>query len=77
MTHTNTQTNRNRNRSTNTIIFVLTSIFYSKLSDYKFMDIILKIVTAFLLSLSIIGVFGLIVSFILNPSLIENANFAL
>lgn len=73
MTHTNTQTNRNTN--TNTILFVLTSIFSSKLSDYKFMDIILKIVTAFLLSLSIIGVFGLIVSFILNPSLIANATF--
>jgi hypothetical protein len=73
MTHTNTQTNRNTN--TNTILFVLTSIFSSKLSDFKFMDIILKVSIAFLLSLSIIGIIGLIVNFILNPSLIENANF--
>ena len=71
MTHTNTQTNRN----TNTILIVLTSIFYNKLSDFKFMDIILKVSIAFLLSLSIIGIIGLIVSFILNPSLIANANF--
>ena len=71
MTHTNTQTNRN----TNTILFVLTSIFTSKLSDFKFMDIILKVSIAFLLSMSIFGIIGLIVSFILNPSLIANANF--
>jgi hypothetical protein len=75
MTHTNTQTNRNTNTNTNTILFVLTSIFSSKLSDFKFMDIILKVSIAFLLSLSIIGIIGLIVSFILNPSLIANANF--
>ena len=73
MTHTNTQTNRN----TNTILIVLTSIFYNKLSDFKFMDIILKVCIGFLLSMAIFGVVGLIVSFILNPSLIENANFAL
>ena len=73
MTNTNTQTNRNRN--TNLILIVLKSIFTSKLSDYKFMDIILKVVTAFLLSLSIIGIVGLIVNFILNPSLIANATF--
>jgi hypothetical protein len=73
MTNTNTQTNRNR--KTNLILIVLKSIFTSKLSDYKFMDIILKVVTAFLLSLSIIGIVGLIVNFILNPSLIANATF--
>lgn len=73
MTHTNTQTNRN----TNTILIVLTNIFYNKLSDFKFMDIILKVCIGFLLSMAIFGVVGLIVSFILNPSLIENANFAL
>ena len=73
MTNTNTQTNRN----TNLILIVLKSIFTSKLSDYKFMDIILKVVTAFLLSLSIIGIVGLIVNFILNPSLIANATFSL
>ena len=71
MTNTNTQTNR----KTNLILIVLKSIFTSKLSDYKFMDIILKVVTAFLLSLSIIGIVGLIVNFILNPSLIANATF--
>ncbi len=71
MTHTNTQTNRN----TNTILIVLTSIFYNKLSDFKFMDIILKVSIAFLLSMSIFGIIGLIVSFILNPELIANANF--
>lgn len=75
MTNTNTQTNRNRN--TNLILIVLKSIFTSKLSDYKFIDIILKVVTAFLLSLSIIGIVGLIVGFMLNPSLIANASFAL
>jgi len=75
MTHTNTQTNRNTN--TNTILFVLTSIFYSKLSDYKFMDIILKVCTAFLLSMAIFGIVGLIITFILNPSLIANATFNL
>lgn len=73
MTHTNTQTNRN----TNTILIVLTNIFYNKLSDFKFMDIILKVCIGFLLSMAIFGIIGLIVSFILNPSLIENANFAL
>ena len=73
MKHTNTQTNT----QTNTILFVLSSIFNGKLSDYKFIDIILKIVTAFLLSLSIIGIVGLIVGFMLNPSLIANASFAL
>lgn len=71
MTHTNTQTNRN------TILIVLTNIFYNKLSDFKFMDIILKVCIGFLLSMAIFGIIGLIVSFILNPSLIENANFAL
>lgn len=71
MTHTNTQTN------TNTILIVLTNIFYNKLSDFKFMDIILKVCIGFLLSMAIFGIIGLIVSFILNPSLIENANFAL
>ena len=69
MTHTN------RNTNTNLILIVLKSIFTSKLSDFKFMDIILKVSIAFLLSLSIIGIVGLIVSFILNPSLIANANF--
>ena len=73
MTNTNTQTNRNRN--TNLILIVLKSIFTGKLSDYKFIDIILKVVTAFLLSLSIIGIVGLIVNLILNPSLIANATF--
>ena len=71
MTHTNTQTNRN----TNLILIVLKSIFTSKLSDFKAMDVLLKVFLAFLLSMSIIGIIGLIVSFILNPSLIANANF--
>lgn len=71
MTHTNTQTNRNA------ILIVLANIFYNKLSDFKFMDIILKVCIGFLLSMAIFGIIGLIVSFILNPSLIENANFAL
>jgi hypothetical protein len=71
MTHTNTQTN------TNLILIVLKSIFTSKLSDFKVMDVLLKVSIAFLLSMSIIGIIGLIVSFILNPSLIANANFAL
>lgn len=75
MTNTNTQTNRNTNK--NLILFVLKSIFTGKLSDYKFIDIILKVVVAFLLSMSIVGIFGLIISFILNPSLIANANFGL
>jgi len=73
MTHTNTQTNRN----TNLILIVLKSIFTSKLSDFKAMDVLLKVFLAFLLSMSIIGIIGLIVSFILNPELIDNANFAL
>ena len=75
MTNTNTQTNRNTNK--NLILFVLKSIFMGKLSDYKFLDVLFKVFTAFLLSLSIIGIFGLIINFVLNPSLIANATFAL
>ena len=45
------------------------------MSDYKIVDIILKIWVAGLLSMAVLGLIGVITHIIMNPSAIDNATF--
>jgi len=57
------------------MITMLKEIFTEKMSDYKIVDIILKIWVAGLLSMAVLGLIGVITHIIMNPSAIDNATF--
>lgn len=50
-------------------------IFVEKMSDYKIVDIILKIWVAGLLSMVVLGLVAVISHIIMNPSALDNATF--
>ena len=54
---------------------VIKQIFVEKISDYKIVDIILKIWIAGLLSMVVLGLIGVISHIIMNPSAVDNATF--
>lgn len=54
---------------------VMKQIFVEKISDYKIVDIILKIWVAGLLSMAVLGLIGVITHIIMNPSAVDNATF--
>lgn len=54
---------------------VIKQIFTDKMSDYKIVDIILKVWVAGLLSMVVLGFVALISHIIMNPSSIDNATF--
>lgn len=54
---------------------VMKQIFVEKMSDYKIVDIILKIWVAGLLSMVVLGLVAVISHIIMNPSALDNATF--
>ncbi len=52
-------------------------IFVEKISDYKIVDIILKIWVAGLLSMVVLGLVAVISHIIMNPSAVDNATFGI
>lgn len=54
---------------------VMKQIFVEKISDYKIVDIILKIWVAGLLSMAVLGIIAVISHIIMNPSAVDNATF--
>jgi len=56
---------------------VIKQIFVEKISDYKIVDIILKIWVAGLLSMVVLGLIGVITHIIMNPSAVDNATFGI
>ena len=56
---------------------VIKQIFVEKISDYKIVDIILKIWIAGLLSMVVLGLVAVISHIIMNPSAVDNATFGI
>ena len=56
---------------------IFTEMFTERMSDYKVVDIILKIWTAGLLVLFVLGMSKIIFELITNPSSFENATFGI
>jgi len=56
---------------------VMKQIFVEKISDYKIVDIILKIWVAGLLSMVVLGLVAVISHIIMNPSAVDNATFGI
>ena len=54
---------------------VIKQIFTDKMSDYKIVDIILKVWVAGLLSMVVLGLVAVISHIIMNPSAVDNATF--
>ena len=56
---------------------MLKQIFTEKMSDYKIVDIILKVWVAGLLSMVVLGLVAVISHIIMNPSSVDNATFGI
>ena len=56
---------------------MIKAIFTSKMSDYKIVDIILKITTAILMIMWVLGMVQLLFHLITNPSAMDNATFGI
>ena len=56
---------------------MIKAIFTSKMSDYKIVDIILKITTAILMIMWVLGMAQLLYHLITNPSAMDNATFGI
>jgi hypothetical protein len=56
---------------------VIKQIFTDKMSDYKIVDIILKVWVAGLLSMVVLGLVAVISHIIMNPSSVDNATFGI
>jgi hypothetical protein len=56
---------------------VIKQIFTEKMSDYKIVDIILKVWVAGLLSMVVLGLVAVISHIIMNPSSVDNATFGI
>jgi hypothetical protein len=56
---------------------MIKAIFFSKMSDYKVVDVILKIVLAGLFIMWVLGMGTLLYHLITNPSAIDNATFGI
>ena len=57
------------------MITTLTEIFSDKMSDYKVVDIIVKVWLAGLLLMFALGMVAIISHIIMNPSAVDNATF--
>jgi hypothetical protein len=56
---------------------MIKAIFFSKMSDYKVVDVILKIVLAGLFIMWVLGMAQLLYHLVIDPSSIENATFGI
>jgi hypothetical protein len=56
---------------------MIKAIFFSKMSDYKVVDVILKIVLAGLFIMWVLGMASLLYHLATDPSSIENATFGI
>ena len=56
---------------------VIKQIFGDKMSDYKIVDIILRVWVAGLLSMVVLGLVAVISHIIMNPSAVDNATFGI
>jgi|TARA_B100001059_G_scaffold225307_1_gene252341 hypothetical protein len=56
---------------------MIKAIFFSKMSDYKVVDVILKIVLAGLFIMWVLGMAQLLYHLVTDPSSIENATFGI
>jgi hypothetical protein len=56
---------------------MIKAIFFSKMSDYKVVDVILKIVLAGLFIMWVLGMAQLLYHLATDPSSIENATFGI
>jgi len=56
---------------------MITQIFTDKMSDYKFMDVILKIWIGGLMIMWAVGMVAIISHIIMNPSAVDNATFGI
>ena len=56
---------------------MIKAIFTSKMSDYKIVDIILKITTAILMIMWVLGMAQLLYHLITNQSAMDNATFGI
>jgi len=56
---------------------MIKAIFFSKMSDYKVVDVILKIVLAGLFIMWVLGMAQLLYHIVTDPSSIENATFGI
>jgi hypothetical protein len=56
---------------------MIKAIFFSKMSDYKVVDVILKIVLAGLFIMWVLGMVSLLYHLATDPSSIENATFGI
>ncbi len=59
------------------MITTLTEIFSDKMSDYKVVDIIVKVWLAVLLVMFVLGMVAIITHIIMNPSAVDNATFGI
>jgi hypothetical protein len=56
---------------------MIKAIFFSKMSDYKVVDVILKIVLAGLFIMWVLGMAQLLYHLVTDPSAIDNATFGI
>jgi len=56
---------------------VIKQIFGDKMSDYKVVDIIVKVWLAVLLVMFVLGMVAIITHIIMNPSAVDNATFGI
>ena len=56
---------------------MIKAIFFSKMSDYKVVDVILKIILAGLFIMWVLGMVSLLYHLATDPSSIENATFGI
>lgn len=56
---------------------MIKAIFFSKMSDYKVVDVILKIVLAGLFIMWVLGMAQLLYHLVTDPSSMENATFGI
>lgn len=56
---------------------MITQIFTEKMSDYKVVDVVLKLWVGGLLTMFVLGMGTILFEIITNPSVIDNATFGI
>ena len=56
---------------------MITQIFTEKMSDYKVVDVVLKLWVGGLLTMFVLGMGAILFEIITNPSVIDNATFGI
>ena len=59
------------------MITTLTEIFRDRMSDYKVVDVIVKVWLAVLMLMFVLGMGTIITHIIMNPSAVDNATFGI